>query len=268
MTSETAAGDPRPRCSSCGGAHEPDQQYCLECGARLASAPTAQRSTPLWAWALVVALALVAIVAGTVVALLASSEDDDLTQAAPVLLTITSPVAPPPPPVEPPITVPLQGPDTGVPSPDQGEAIPGIGEPDEPLTGEDLLPGELEPEEPEIPDPFDPAPLPPPDAPPLPPIEVGVDSGQWPAGTDGFTIILASIPESRGRSEADARAGRARAAGLDGVGVLRSSDYGSLRPGYWATFTGVYGTLNAARAQLAPARAAGFPSAYTRRVAP
>jgi hypothetical protein len=95
-----------------------------------------------------------------------------------------------------------------------------------------------------------------------------VTTGTWPAGQSGYTVIVASVPESQGRAGADAAAQRATAAGLPSVGVLRSSDFSSLRPGFWVTYAGVYTSLAEAQARLPQARAAGFSSAYTRRVSP
>jgi hypothetical protein len=89
----------------------------------------------------------------------------------------------------------------------------------------------------------------------------------WPAGKDGYSIFLKSVPTSEGRSQADAAADRARSNGLTQVGVLNSSDFSSLNPGYWVTFTGIYDTESEANSGLANARSKGFPTAYVRRVA-
>jgi hypothetical protein len=88
----------------------------------------------------------------------------------------------------------------------------------------------------------------------------------WPAGKDGYTIVIKSVPTSEGRSGAAAAARRARSQGLPQAGVLNSSDYSSLRPGYWVAFTGVYDTEAEAEAGLPAARSAGFPLAYVRQV--
>lgn len=87
----------------------------------------------------------------------------------------------------------------------------------------------------------------------------------WPAGRDGWTIVLVSLPASGGRAAAEAQARRARAAGLSAAGVLRSSDFASLNPGYYVVFAGVFDSLDAASRALPDARAA-FSTAYTRRV--
>jgi len=92
--------------------------------------------------------------------------------------------------------------------------------------------------------------------------------GTWPSGQSGWTVILASVAESQGRSEADAIAQRATTAGLPQVGVLLSTDYPSLRPGFWVTYTGVYESESEARSALPAAQAAGFASAYPRQVTP
>jgi hypothetical protein len=89
----------------------------------------------------------------------------------------------------------------------------------------------------------------------------------WPAGKNGYTIILKSVPTSEGRSKADAAAQKAINNGLSQVGVLNSSDYSSLNPGYYVTFTGIYDTQAQADAGLPNARSKGFATAYTRRVA-
>jgi hypothetical protein len=48
------------------------------------------------------------------------------------------------------------------------------------------------------------------------------------------------------------------------VGVLWSSDYSSLRPGYWFVFSGSYKTAGEAAEHVADATAAGFRGAYPR----
>jgi hypothetical protein len=89
------------------------------------------------------------------------------------------------------------------------------------------------------------------------PSEGGSSSvADWPAGTDGWTIALASFPQTGGREKADARARRARARGLAQVGVLDSSRYASLHPGYWVVFSGVYGSAAEATSALERARRA------------
>jgi hypothetical protein len=77
---------------------------------------------------------------------------------------------------------------------------------------------------------------------------------EWPAGEEGWTIALASLPQTAGRRPAIARARRARARGLNSVGILDSSQFASLHPGYWLVFTGVYSSEAEATSDLQPAR--------------
>ena len=77
---------------------------------------------------------------------------------------------------------------------------------------------------------------------------------EWPPGEDGWTITLASLPQTGGRPAALARARAARAKGLPQVGVLDSSRYASLHPGYWVVFTGVYASEAEATSALETAR--------------
>jgi hypothetical protein len=87
----------------------------------------------------------------------------------------------------------------------------------------------------------------------------------WPSNQSGFTVVLESVPVG-GRSLAVARARAASRAGLPQVGVLQSSRYSSLHPGYYVVFSGIYPSrARAERARLAAA-AKGFTAAYTRQI--
>ena len=86
----------------------------------------------------------------------------------------------------------------------------------------------------------------------------------WPAGRSGYTVILESIPTSSGRSLAVARAREASRAGLPQVGVLESSRYSSLHPGYYVVFSGIYASSSQAERGRSSAAAKGFRSAYTK----
>jgi len=90
---------------------------------------------------------------------------------------------------------------------------------------------------------------------------------EWPAGEDGWTIALASVPQTEGRRVAVTRARGARARGLPNVGLLDSSRYASLHPGYWVVFTGIYGTEAEATSALERSRRA-FRTATVRRIVP
>lgn len=90
-----------------------------------------------------------------------------------------------------------------------------------------------------------------------------VASGDWPGGS-GYTAILASVS-----SEGEARAIQTEATGkgLD-AGVLFSSDYSSLRPGYWVVFSGVFRDSGGADGRAAHAHEVGYSEAYPRFVSP
>ena len=60
---------------------------------------------------------------------------------------------------------------------------------------------------------------------------------------------------------------RAAKAGLHQVGVLDSSRYASLQPGYYVVFTGVYPGKSDADAAVGTVRQAGFGGAYSRQIA-
>jgi hypothetical protein len=82
----------------------------------------------------------------------------------------------------------------------------------------------------------------------------------------GYTVVLASIPTSNSRASAVRFARTARARGVRGVGVLRSSARNRLRSGYWVVYSGMY--RNAAGAQRASAQvhARGYRTAYLRQL--
>jgi hypothetical protein len=88
----------------------------------------------------------------------------------------------------------------------------------------------------------------------------------WPAGKSGFTVVLESIPVGSGLTFARQRARRAKQAGLPQVGVLDSSAYSSLHPGYYVVFSGVYGSEAQASAAAATAHARGYADAFPRPV--
>jgi hypothetical protein len=89
----------------------------------------------------------------------------------------------------------------------------------------------------------------------------------WPGGTNGYTVILNSIPRTpTGRATALAQARQALKRGLPKVGILDSSKYSSLHPGYWVVFSGVYPGIVAANAAVPRARSAGY-AAYERQIA-
>ena len=82
----------------------------------------------------------------------------------------------------------------------------------------------------------------------------------WPANETGWTIVLVSVPEDL-RPSAGARttATQAAKAGLHQVGVLDSSRYASLQPGYFVVFTGIYGSQADADAAVGDRPPGGLP---------
>jgi hypothetical protein len=104
----------------------------------------------------------------------------------------------------------------------------------------------------------------PPQPPPPPPATAEIG---WPAGRSGWTVVLNSIPTSSGRAFAQTQARAALRSGLRQVGILDSSVYSSLHPGYYVVFSGIYGSsADATTSGLSAARSHGYPRAYIRRI--
>ena len=89
----------------------------------------------------------------------------------------------------------------------------------------------------------------------------------WPAGENGWTIVLVSFPKTTSRAAALRTAARAARARLPLVGILDSGLYASLQPGYLVVFSGVYASKADADGAVATARQAGFAGAYSRQIA-
>jgi hypothetical protein len=90
----------------------------------------------------------------------------------------------------------------------------------------------------------------------------------WPAGEAGYTVVLQSLPATNGRAFALAQARAAQHSGVTDVGILDSSHYSSLHPGYYVLFSGVYSSFDDANTGANGAHAHGFPRAYPRRITP
>jgi len=82
-----------------------------------------------------------------------------------------------------------------------------------------------------------------------------------------YTIVLSSLPLSAGANAARGKGLAALRAGLQQVGVLVSSSYPSLQPGYYVVFTGIYPAKTDADAAVGTVRQAGFGGAYSRQIA-
>jgi hypothetical protein len=91
---------------------------------------------------------------------------------------------------------------------------------------------------------------------------------EWPAGRSGHTVVVESVPTTRGRDAAAQVARAAIRAGLPRVGVLDSSEYASLRPDYFVIFSGFYRTEDQALAAVETAQSRGYPRAYEREITP
>ena len=88
----------------------------------------------------------------------------------------------------------------------------------------------------------------------------------WPFGRTAYTVVLSSYPSATGTKTASALAHRALAAGLIDVGILDSSRYSSLHPGYLVVFSGVYESADDAASAQQQAQKLGFGRAYTRQI--
>lgn len=221
-------------CPRCGTPYEPYQEYCLECGLRLPVARGVvaylsqrwQRRVPWYPGDWIWPVLLGLVIAALGAAGAILATQDDDSSATRTRVATTDATSG----------------DTGF----TDTEPTGTG------TGAEPPPADTSTE------PVEPAPPPPPTGP----------GGlvEWPPGQTGYTVVLASLPESAGRGPAVRAGQRAAQQGLTDVGVLNSSEFSSLHPGYWVVFSGIYDTLDEARSGLDTARA-GFPQAYTRQIA-
>lgn len=224
-------------CPRCGALHDLYQEYCLECGLRLPPPFPARREiwtreSPVWLWAALLALLLVAAAAGAIVAVAATGDDETSANQTTSQATTSAPTIPIIPTDE---TITIAPPTTtGIATlPTTIATTTGFTT----TTTATTTTGTT---------------------------TTGLTT--WPAGKDGFTVVIKSVPTSQGRAEADAAAQTARANGLPQVGVLNSSDFSSLTPGYYVAFSGIYDTEAQAVAALPNVRTKGFPTAYVREV--
>jgi len=241
-----APEEPRDFCPRCGVAYEPLQEYCLECGARLPTnrgvvgvlASSWQRRFAWypgdWIWP--VGLFFLLTIVATTVVLVANSTR--ASSAGVATATGNVPVGP----GQTQGTVPVVSTAT-VPNAPSVTVTTGPlpTAPGSPVT----KPGATTPT----------TPRPNPNA-----------LAAWPAQKSGYTIVLESLPVTGGKANALARARRAKQNGLKDVGVLTSSQYSSLHPGYYVVFAGIYGSPAAAAAGVSSAHGRGFPDAYQTRV--
>jgi hypothetical protein len=236
--------EPRDYCPRCQAAYEPLQEYCLECGERLPTnrgvvgflASEWQRRLAWypgdWIWP--VLLFLVLTIVATAAAVAAVSPDT----SAGNTVVATNPA----------VTVGPGAPQGTVP-PVSTSTLPNA---PKPTISSGTLPT-------------------PPGAPSTSTATTTTPANpnaltSWPAGKSGYTVVLESIPVSQGRAAAVARARQAKQRGVKDVGVLVSSEYSSLHPGYFVVFAGIDGTQAEASAAVAGVHARGYPGAYQARV--
>lgn len=212
---ETSTATER-ECPRCGSAADPFQEYCLECGARLAPAGSAGPGPgAAWLWPVMVTAVVAMVAAGVIVAAQLTTDEPR------PILTATA--------AQPPLPATTTAP----------EPVPTT------------------------------APEPPPQTAPPPPAQPPPNRLiAWPEGTRGWTVVLASLPQRGGRAAATVKAREAADAGLTEVGVLQSSQYSSLHPGYFVVFSGVSDARGQAEEGVTQARARGYQAAYAREIAP
>ena len=221
-------------CPRCGTPYEPFQEYCLECGLRL---PVSSGVIPVLAtaWRRRVPWYpgdwIWPVIGSLVVAALAAAVAILATTDNGSATKTTAATGPP---------VPV-GTGTIEPPPPAGTNTSSLPTPTIPATTDTTAP----------------APQPPPPA--------ATELIEWPQGQNGWTIVLVSTPESSGREAATREAQEALAAGLTDVGVLNSSEFSSLHPGYFVVFSGTFNSQSEASAALDTATAS-YPQAYIRQI--
>jgi hypothetical protein len=104
-----------------------------------------------------------------------------------------------------------------------------------------------------------------PEQPPPPPPPTSNTLVEWPADQDGWTVVLSSIPQNAGRAAAVDLGQKALSAGLQDVGILNSSEFTSLHPGYFVVFSGIFKSEADARTALDTAQGS-YPQSYVRQI--
>lgn len=247
-----AAEPAAPRCAVCGAELDPDQTYCLECGSPTPLAPRLRR--PKTAYILAGAMVVLGLGAGALAYAVVNDDETGAAGSTTPALTMTAPTDTMPLVPLPPETGPTTGPlppDTTFTEPTDttgAGTIPDTG-------GFDTVTG--------------PAPTTPstsPDTPtttdvtPVDPTDPS-SSSDWPAGETAWTAILSSLG-----NESAAIAAKSKLEGQgEPAGVLFSSDFPDLRPGFWVVFSGTYTSRDPAIDQATKLRPQ-FPGAYAREI--
>jgi hypothetical protein len=220
-------------CPRCGASMTDEQEWCLHCGAAVGTRVVA---APGWRTPIVVAGVILALAAIAVaVAIVQLADDTERVAQTPGAVNAAptpapgaapSPAATPNPAVTPTPTIPgASGQTTPSPTPSATATASPTSTPDAGSTS-------------------------------------GSGDAKWPAGKTGWTVVLASdTSESDARDKAKTFAG----SGISGVGVLKSDDFSSLKPGFWVVFAGRYDGQSQASDALDGIDA---KDAYIRRIVP
>lgn len=217
-------------CPDCGAPLEPGQHYCVECGAQVG---VDYRPHPSWRLpAAVAAIVVLLIGAGVAFALTEISSDSDIdsaksapTQAAATPVQPSQPTtAEAVPPAE--QTAPQGEATAPTTAPQDGAQVEGQGTPSSD-GGQSTGGGSI---------------------------------AEWPAGKAAYSVILFSTDTREGAEK------KAREAIDQGIpaGVLDSSDYSSLRRGYWVVFAGQFDSRDEAENEAESYASLGFEDGYPR----
>lgn len=243
-----------PVCPDCGAPVEPDQQYCLECGAPTGAAvPLRRRGTT----APIIVAALLALAVGGGALIWAVTKEDSSASVGTGTDT-TGIVTDVPPFTNTGDTTSTDLPPFGSSTDDPWGSTTDTTDTTDTTATDDPWGDTDTTDTTMTDDPWgDTGTTDTPDPDPDP--DSGVDD--W-TGGDGYTVILSSTTR---RADADRFAEQVSATGRD-AGVLVSDNHSSLRPGYYAVFTGRYSTQSAAQSS-ARALQGTYPGAYSRRIA-
>jgi hypothetical protein len=86
-------------------------------------------------------------------------------------------------------------------------------------------------------------------------------AGDW-GSASGYTVVLSS---GLTREQSERFKQKARTAGID-AGILWSSDYPSLRAGFWVVYAGRFATTQQANGLQQQLKSRGYPTSYVRYV--
>lgn len=204
-----------PHCQECDAPLDPDQRYCLQCGAPTAKAP--RLATGKGARIIALALVLLAIGTGALAVAVSRESSSAAKTSGSTPAGTTSPTG-------------ATGTSTGTGSTGTGSGFETVTSGTTPTTST-----------------------------PTTSTPTTSTTASWPAGTQAWTVILASATS---QATADSIAAKATGDGLS-AGVLYSSAYSTLTPGYWVVFSGTYSTSSAAQAAATSAQGS-FPGANAR----